>query len=80
VVVLAKPRKKLHKAPRPDRERLVQALRHLANDPFAMDVKPLQGRPEWRVRVGGWRILLRLSRAERSIVIVDVGPRGDVYK
>jgi mRNA interferase RelE/StbE len=80
VIVLAKPRKKLHKLPRQDRERLVQALRHLAQDPFSMDVKPMHGRLEWRVRVGGWRVLLRLSRAERTIVIVDVGPRGDVYK
>jgi mRNA interferase RelE/StbE len=49
--------KKLAKLPRPEREAILLALNNLQNDPFALDLKPLRGRRDWRLRVGGWRIL-----------------------
>jgi len=42
--------------------------------------KPLKGRNEWRLRVGGWRVLLRIDNDKLLIVAVSVGTRGDVYK
>ena len=72
--------KKLAKLPRPEREAILIALNHLQNDPFAQDLKPLRGRRDWRLRVGGWRILVRTDIVEKVMVVYELGPRGDVYK
>lgn len=45
------------------------------------DVKPLAGRPgEWRLRVGGWRVIYVLDEERRRIAILAVRPRGSAYK
>jgi mRNA interferase RelE/StbE len=72
--------KKLAKLPRPDREAILLALSNLQNDPFALDLKPLRGRSDWRLRVGGWRILVRTDIDEKIIIVYELGARGDVYK
>ena len=62
------------------RSRILTALLRLQNGPQAGDVKPLSGRPEWRLRVGKWRVLLDVNLVYRKIVVLDVGSRGDIYK
>jgi mRNA-degrading endonuclease RelE of RelBE toxin-antitoxin system len=43
-------------------------------------VRRLKGRPdEWRLRVGNWRVLLRLDRADTVIVVTAVKARGGAY-
>ena len=59
---------------------LLEAFDRLAADPYSAPVKPLRGRPEWRLRVGDWRALLRVDHEARTIVVVAIGPRGDIYK
>jgi mRNA interferase RelE/StbE len=80
VIVSPAVKKRLAKLERPERERIIQALIDLGQDPFGLDVKPLRGRPEWRLRVGPWRILLRVDKANLAIVALTLGSRGDVYK
>lgn len=47
----------------------------------AGDVKRLEGRRnEYRLRVGGWRILFERHDEPRLIRVTDVRPRGDAYK
>lgn len=38
-----------------------------------------QGRPESRLRVGDWRVIVELDVPERTIVIARVLPRGRAY-
>lgn len=59
---------------------MLDAFARLERDPFALQVKPLHGRPEWSLRVGESRVLLRVEREERRLVVTRIGPRGDVYK
>ena len=80
VIITPKVKKRLAKLSRPERERLLQALIDLEKDPFQQDVKSLKGRPEWRLRVGQWRVLLRLDNANLVIVALALGTRGDMYK
>ncbi len=72
--------KRLAKLPRPEREAILAALSDLEKDPFALDLRPLRGRIDWRLRVGGWRVLLRMEESQKVIVAYDLGPRGDIYK
>ena len=80
VIITPNVKKRLSKLSRPERERLLQALIDLEEDPFHQDVKSLKGRPEWRLRVGPWRVLLRVDSANLVIVALALGTRGDVYK
>ncbi len=72
--------KKLAKLPRPEREAVLTALTKLQNDPFSMDLKPLRGRKDWRLRVGDWRILIRTDIDEKILIVYELGSRGDIYK
>ena len=44
-------------------------------------VRPLTGKlkGDYRVRVGGWRILLTLDREARMLYVYAIVPRGDAY-
>jgi mRNA interferase RelE/StbE len=62
---------------------LITKLEGLARNPVAMPgVKPMAG--EWagfyRLRHGDLRVIYLHDRANDTIVISHVGPRGDVYK
>jgi mRNA interferase RelE/StbE len=72
--------KKLARLPASERSRIFRALTSLSLDPFQHDVKQLKGSAYWRLRVGRWRVILRVDRDRFVIVAVDLGPRGDVYK
>lgn len=80
VVVTPNVKKRLAKLERAERERVLQALIDLEENPFSLDVRPLKGRPEWRLRVGQWRVVLRVDRQNFVIVALALGSRGDIYK
>ena len=82
IVIEKRAEKTLASLPKKLRERIMNAIDRLAYGPYqpGLDVKPLAGRPEWRLRVGGWRVLFRVYKDEIIIIVVSVSPRGDVYK
>jgi len=61
------------------RELIGQKIADLANDPSArnQNVKRLQGRPEYRLRIQDWRVIFRVE--DDVLWIDDIGPRGSVY-
>ncbi len=74
--------KALRKMPAGVRERMLQALDEIAEDPSAGhgDWKRLKGSPYWRLRVGSWRAICALGQDEIVLLVLKVGVRGDVYK
>ncbi|MBQ7665303.1 MAG: type II toxin-antitoxin system RelE/ParE family toxin [Synergistaceae bacterium] len=72
--------RKLKKIPNPDKQRIQQAIFDLENGPEGSDIKPLKGRSGYRMRVGGWRLLMDIEAERRVIFIYMLGSRGDVYK
>ena len=71
--------KRMEKIPNPERRRLLSAIDALHSG-LSGDIRPLRGREEWRLRVGGWRILMNINEDKREILLLSVGSRGDVYK
>ena len=71
--------KRMEKIPNPERRRLLSAIDALHSG-LSGDIRPLKGREEWRLRVGGWRILMNISEENREIILLSVGSRGDIYK
>lgn len=65
----------------PIRRRVIAALENLTADPEASSgLRRLRGRPQSRLRVGDWRLLLELDRDQRAIEILRVLPRGRAYE
>jgi mRNA interferase RelE/StbE len=73
-------RKKIEKIPQKERLRIDKSFSLLLIDPKKCDFKPLEGRPEWSLRIGRWRILINIDITNRTFIVTDFGPRGDVYK
>lgn len=44
------------------------------------DVKKLSGREGFRLRIGRYRAIYRVDDGQLVIMVINVGPRGDVYK
>ena len=74
--------KALKKMPRHEANRTRTAVERLRENPHRMDmdVRPLRGRAELRLRVGNRRVLLMRDDPARVIDVVAIGSRGDVYK
>lgn len=66
----------------PIRSRVIEAIKGLRFEPPIGDIKRLVGvtPPEWRLRVGGWRVRFRQNPATRTIEIGRVQPRGRAYR
>ncbi len=57
-------------------------LRQLAHDPHAPNhnVTKLQGREGYRLRVGDWRVIYEIREDVLIILVLDIGPRGGIYR
>jgi mRNA interferase RelE/StbE len=80
VILTPSARRDVGRLDRPVKRRVEEALDRLAADPAAVELRKLQGRPESRLRVGDWRVLLELDHQERAIVVHHVLPRGRAYR
>mgnify|MGYP001767252131 CR=1 FL=1 len=64
----------------PDYERVRDAIRSLADEPLPRGSKKLAGRPGWRIRVGRFRVVYEIDPPGRTITILHIGHRRDVYR
>lgn len=66
------------------RLRIRDAIEGLMQNPPKGDIKSMQGSPSgrYRLRVGGYRIIFsyRQDGTMEILCILDIGPRGDIYK
>jgi len=67
---------------RPVRERVLSAIDGLKNEPPTGDIKRLAGitPPQWRLRVGDWRVRFNRDPETRTILILRVLPRSRAYR
>jgi mRNA interferase RelE/StbE len=70
--------KKLERTNEPLKSRIINALRGLGKYPPQGDNKSLHGREDYRLRVGGYRVLYRIETD--TVVVTNIAPRGQVYK
>ena len=62
-------------------KRIVAKIKEVAVDPYAPNnnLTKLQGRDGYRLRVGDWRVIYELQDERLVMLVLDVGPRGDIY-
>ena len=71
------PEKFLDNQPQSVRMRIMNAAEKL---PSVGDISPLEGRDGFRLRVGTYRVLFKVDHVARTVDVVAIGNRGDVYK
>ena len=62
------------------RQRIVQRIRSLADDPRPAGCEKLSGKERYRVRQGQYRIVYSIEDRELVIYVVKVGHRSSVYR
>ncbi|MDG5790148.1 type II toxin-antitoxin system RelE/ParE family toxin [Evansella sp. AB-P1] len=65
------------------KEKVKEVINQLSVNPYSIpNVKPLEGssHDDYRIRLGSLRILYRVHNDQLLIIIIDIGPRGDIYK
>jgi len=65
---------------RTDRQRVVRRIRALAEDPRPPGCEKLVGRKAYRVRQGAYRVVYAVDDEARTVRVVKVGHRRDVYR
>jgi mRNA-degrading endonuclease RelE of RelBE toxin-antitoxin system len=70
----------LARMPRNERVRAEAALRELEAGPYHPKGLRLAGRSEWRLAISGRRAIYRVDFDARTIAVVRLGSRSDVYK
>lgn len=82
LVIHKQVKKKLQSLARPTRDRIVEKLVTLSDNPDnpGLDIKRLEGAPYYRLRVGDWRIIYARQNELKILGIELIKPRGDAYQ
>lgn len=73
-----KPKKFIDKLPQNEKSRVVSAIEKLPN---GEDIKKIRGHEDLlRLRVGEYRIIYTINNGQLTIIVIDDGNRGDIYK
>ena len=81
VVFARSARKELQNLDPPVARRILKHIEALAADPRPAGVVKLEGANDlWRVRVGEWRVVYRISDQGRLVDVVAVRHRRDAYR
>lgn len=68
-------------AGRKDRQRLVERIRALAEDPRPMGAEKLSGvRDKYRIRQGNYRVLYEIEDDVLTVYVVKIADRKDIYR
>jgi len=61
---------------------MLDELELIAGDPssYSGDWKKLTGSRYWRLRIGRYRTICDIRDDELVLLVVNTGPRGDIYK
>jgi mRNA interferase RelE/StbE len=80
--VLIKPSaaKELEAIPRKDRARLASKIITLAGNPRPPGCEKLSTQEEYRVRQGHYRVVYSIADAEKTVLVVKVAHRREVYR
>ena len=63
-----------------DRQRVVERLSRLAENPRPFGCEKISGQDKYRVRQGHYRILYSIEDQDLLVQVVKVGHRQDVYR
>jgi mRNA interferase RelE/StbE len=72
--------RQVRKLPRPSRDRVLDAIEDLGEDPRPYGAKKLVGeQTAWRVRIGHYRVIYDVFDSELTVTVVRAAHRREVY-
>ena len=80
VLILPRAQKELAQVPTQSYERVRDAIRALAEDQRPHGCLKLTAREGWRVRVGDYRVVYEVDDQQRTVTVLHVGHRREVYR
>ncbi len=80
VVVSRSAERELRQIPKRDLRRIARKIEALAQDRTPSGSIKLEGERRYRLRQGDWRIIYEIDHASRTVDIVKVGHRSEVYR
>lgn len=72
--------KELEALPTKDRRKVVTKIEALATEPRPHGCEKLSGQEHYRVRQGDYRVVYGIDEGARTVLIVKIGHRRDVYR
>ncbi len=72
--------KEIEKLPKKDRQKVIEKIGGLRENPRPSGVKKLSGEEKYRLRQGNYRILYEVHDAIVTVVVVKVDDRKDAYR
>jgi len=67
-------------SPKKDRQRLVDRISKLSDNPRPPGCEKLSGQDKYRIRQGRYRIVYSIEDQDLVVYVVKVGQRKDVYR
>ncbi len=80
VLIIRRAQKELSDLRGDDYDRVVAAIAKLAANPRPNGSKKLVGRDGWRIRIGDTRVIYEIGDAKRTVTILSLGNRRDIYR
>ena len=81
IQIQRRPQRYMRRLPKPILRRIRTAIRSLSENPRPSGYEALSGFKDlYRIRVGDWRVIYAIEDDELVVLIVEVGPRGQVYR
>jgi mRNA interferase RelE/StbE len=78
--ILRRAQKELADLPADSYARTRDAIRALAQNPRPLGCLKLTAREGWRVRIGEYRVIYEVDDKQRTVTVLHVGHRRDVYR
>ncbi len=72
--------KELEDLPRKDRIRVSRKIQELAADPRPHRCEKLSAEEKYRIRQGNYRVVYSIDDDKRTILVVKIGHRKEVYR
>ncbi|MGK7885216.1 MAG: type II toxin-antitoxin system RelE/ParE family toxin [Crocosphaera sp.] len=79
-LILKPAQRYLKRLSKTDQELIIKGFKALLANAENADIKPLKGRPEYRLRIGNYRALFIIDQENQLYIITQIGSRGDIYK
>jgi len=70
----------LEKVPKGDLRRVIERIRKLSANPRPDGGEKLSGQERFRIRQGDYRVVYAVDDAARTVEIVKIGHRSEIYR
>lgn len=80
VVIKRSAERELRKIPKQDLRRVVARIQGLTREPHPPGCERLSGQERYRVRQGDYRIVYAVDDEARTVEVVKIGHRREVYR